>query len=71
LRKSTTWGLHERLTGARSVVVNHASDLTLAGSRFPREQHGDVERSQEPDLVQDGGQRRAAADEAVHSQGLA
>ena len=63
--------LDERRTPARPVVVDQPGQLALAGSRFPREQHAHVERRDQCDLAQRGGEGRAPSKDAVEREGRA
>src|SRR5262249_2058413 len=51
--------------GARAVVVDGAGELGFAGSRAAGEQNADVERRDERQLLERGGQRLAGADDGV------
>jgi hypothetical protein len=53
----------ERMAGARPVVVDRARELALPGAGLAGQQHVDVERRRERELLQDGRERRAPADD--------
>src|SRR5690349_10575371 len=60
--------LDERLPGARTVVVDGAGDLRLAGARLAGEQHAHVERRDQGDLTQERAERLTSADDVVEAE---
>ncbi len=70
-RQRRTIDLDERALGARRQFVDRLGDQLLAGAGFPAQQHGGIGFGDDHDLVEQGAECRAVADDALDEHLLA